>query len=183
MAKELFKLRVIESFKAKKLSSNGKSVLYKPFSVGNTLTAYMDNGSSTPNNYIRVFKTPDGFIIPLIYVQVLGPVGGAKKEKMSKFSGIQEAQVINDKDYYDPNQVKQAGSLISSTTSNKMLESLKKRSKAGTNGALIGAGLGFIYAVAKQKNKWVLITVGAVGGYILGNSLVNLVKDDNKKQI
>jgi hypothetical protein len=180
---QLYKLKAIVSFRAPKRSSSGKSVLYKNFREGQEFTGYLANGSGTPDTMHQVFKTPDGFTIQMNNIHVGGKIGVRPQQRSSSFSGqIEEAQIVNDRDYIDKNQMSRATKLIQSTAGGtRLVDTLKSRSKTAINGGLVGAGVGLIYALAKQKNKWLFLTIGAVGGYILGNSYTNFFKDDNKK--
>lgn len=180
-AKQMYRCKVMISFQSAKKASSGRQVIRKMFTEGQTITAYPDNETSIPTNNMQVFKTADGFYIPLSNLHVIGPIGGSKPKKSSA-DGIEYAQVIEDKDYYNKSQLEKASELMKRSSGGlKIMEITKKKSKATINTALIGAGAGLIYAMAKQKNKWLFLTLGAVGGYILGNAYSNFISDDSKK--
>lgn len=173
----------MENFQAAKRINGGKGVAYKQFKKNQLFTAYPDNQAGLPSNVLKVFKTPDGYMIPMHGIQILGPIGPNPSQRSSNASGhIEDAQIIEATDYYNKEQLNTAGTLFKkSAGGSKILELTRQRSKAAINTAMAGAALGFVYAMAKQKNKWLFITFGAVGGFILGNAYNNFISDDNKK--
>lgn len=178
--RQLYKLKAMENFRAGKRTNGGKGVIYKQFKENQVFSAFPDNAAGVPSNYLKVFKTPDGYMIPLISVQVLGPIN-SNPQSRSQMHDIQDAQIVEESDYYNKEQMRTAGTIFRNAAGgSKIIEFTKQRSKAAINTAMMGAGAGLIYAMATQKNKWLFITIGAVGGFILGNVYNNYVTNDNK---
>lgn len=65
------------------------------------------------------------------------------------------------------------------------LTSLKKKSQSAINGALIGLGIGLVYAMYKGKSKLIFSVLGSIGGLALGSAYHNFINEenDNKSKI
>lgn len=181
-SKQMFRCQVMKNIRAGKKSSNGRSVIYKEFITGQKITASPDNGSGIPSNGMMLFKTPDGFLIPASNIHVIGPLKESSAQKTTRNEEIEYAKVIDDSDYIDKKQFSKTEGLMKKMGGGlKLTELTKSRSKSAINASLIGAGIGLVYALAKRQNKWLFLTIGAVGGYVIGNGYSNFMSDDNKE--
>lgn len=146
---ELFNIRIIDPINAPK-NVNGK-LTFKSYKVDDVVQAYVFNQGSGLN-YLEVFKTVDGFTVPTKNAMVIGSAGT-----------------------FDPNQEITDAEIVTSEQPNvlaptkAMIKGLGERNKYSINGALAGAAVGLIFAMAKQKNKYMYTALGAVAGFALGN--------------
>lgn len=147
---ELFNIQIIEPINAPK-NVNGK-LTFKAYKINDIVQAYVFNQSSSSLNYLEVFKTTDGFTIPQKNAMILSSAGT-----------------------YDPNQEIQEAEIVTNeqpkvlATTKTMIKGLGERNKYSINGALAGAAVGLIFAMAKQKNKYMYTALGAVAGFAIGN--------------
>lgn len=181
--KQMLKCRVLNQVQGVKRTANGQSVLRKTYQQGMVITAYLDNVSPVPGNYMEAYKSPDGFIIPKDALYVEQRLGTKTKKPMSNAAGdIPYATEVSDKDYRDKEKIKKVSSMLSASNGTmKIIDLTKKQSKTQVNASLIGAGLGLVYAMFNQKNKWMFASLGAVAGYVVATAYINTTKDDSKK--
>ena len=164
-----YNCQITRDFKAPK--RNGGSVMYKEFSRNSVIIATPINASSTPTSVLKVFKTVDGLIIPENCVHVLG-----RAKQHSSANGtedIEYAEIVEDKP-------KTMALPTTASLKSGFTDTLKTKSKIAVNGALIGLGIGLVYAMMKQKNKLMFSALGSVGGFFIGNLYNNYINEDKK---
>jgi hypothetical protein len=157
---EVLKCRVIQTFRAPKKVNGGKSLIYKLIKEGSIIEGSYYNQSSSPANYVPVIKTTEGFIVPESHINIIAKVGTSKPKD------FQEAKVVEDVDLLSGEQKSNIKKVTESFSKNFAI-SAKNESKTTVNGAMIGAGIGLIYALMKGQNKLVYSGIGGlIGGYI-----------------
>lgn len=164
-----YNCQITRDFKAPK--RNGGSVMYKELRKNNVIVATPINASSTPNSVLKVFKTTDGYIIPENCVHIL-----SKVKQHSNVNGSEEieyAEIVEDKP-------KTMSLPTPSSIKTGLTQSIQTKSKIAVNGALIGLGVGLVYAMMKQKNKLMFSALGSVGGFFIGNLYNNYINEDKK---
>lgn len=173
---QLFRARIIQPCKGAKRGRSG-DVKYKKYDFNQSISGSISNGSITPDNYVEVFKTPDGYMIPMHCVSIQGPINS---NKTAMNEDIQDAVIIEDNNYVDKKSINKASKMMNMTGG---IFDTSKKTKSAINGGVYGAAAGLIYALVKGKNKYLFLTIGAVGGYILGTAYHNYIKDDSKSKI
>jgi len=159
MEGQLFDLRAIQNFRAPK--KEGGQVVYKAYNQDEIIQGSVHNQASTPANYAEVYKTADGFIILKSNVQVLGP------------ATIQRGAPEKDATLSAP-------SSPAAASVDKIVGSVKKRSSATVKGAMIGAGIGLVFAMFKGKNKLISAAIGAAAGGAIGNAYSKYTGNEDK---
>lgn len=152
---------VISDYSNKK--NNGKN-----FSIGDKISGELIK--STANSNTPLFKTSDGYIIP---IKCLKPI----TNNYSNSNGEDEsyAEVVKDD-----------SKIIKLPKNIKATDFLKKKSKSAVNGSIAGLIVGFGYSLAKGKSKLIFSVLGSVVGFALGtvyNNYINSEEDDNKDSI
>jgi len=152
---------VISDYSNKK--NNGKV-----FKIGNKVSGELIK--STVNSNTPLFKTSNGFIIP---VKCLKPI----TNNYSNSAGDEDtsAEVITDD-----------SKIIKLPKNIKGTDFLKKKSKSAVNGSIAGLIVGFGYSLAKGKSKLIFSVLGSLIGFALGtvyNNYINSEEDDNKDSI
>lgn len=173
---QLLKAKIIQPCKGAKRGRQG-NVSFRNYEFNQTVSGHVTNGSMTPDSYVEVFKTPDGYMIPMHCVSIQGAINNKRRSPEDE---IQEAVIIDESSYINPKTVNKAakmanmsGSIFDTTT----------KTKSAINGGIYGAAAGLIYALVKGKNKYLFLTIGAVGGYILGTAYHNYINDDSKTKV
>jgi len=169
---KVLKCRLTQDFKSSKKIMNGKKLQFKKFVKGEVVTGSTVNHSSTPANYVAVFKTTQGYIIPKSY---LHPIGEARPSS----NDVQEAVVVEDNDYVSQNSINKVKTATANFSGTKLIESAKLRSKYAVNGAIGGLLVGVVYAMVKGGNKFIYGAMGTVLGGFVGNAYTNF-KEDKK---
>jgi len=152
---------VISDYSNKK--NNGKV-----FKIGDKVSGELIK--STVNSNTPLFKTSNGFIIP---VKCLKPI----TNNYSNSAGDEDtsAEVITDD-----------SKIIKLPKNIKGTDFLKKKSKSAVNGSIAGLIVGFGYSLAKGKSKLIFSVLGSLIGFALGtvyNNYINSEEDDNKDSI
>lgn len=175
---ELYKARITNPCKGVKRRKSGQAV-QKQFAFGQTITGRPENGSMTPDSHILIFRTTDGFMLPMHSVNVLGKL---HQDTGVRSEDIEDAVLVEDKATIDPAQIKKIKTMFNASGPVSLQQSIQK-TKSNMYGGMIGAGVGLVYALSKGKNKWLFITIGAVGGYILGTAYHQYFKADDESKI
>lgn len=165
MAEEVLKCRLIQDWRSPKKIMGGKKLTYKLFRTGEVVEGAVFNQSSNPLNYVPVIKTKDGYIIPESYITVIASLSDKKDD-------FQEAQVVENQDLLS-DETKEGIKSVTKNFSNDFINNTKDQSKHMVNGAMIGAGIGLVYALTKGGNKLVLSGIGALLGGFIGKSYYN----------
>lgn len=147
----------------------------KAFRRGQKVVGVVDNIALTPDHQVLALRTKDGYLIPEPFLNVLGAV--EDQGKPSRHDDIEYAEVIEEEDN------KTAGIKDIVKGYNKMKPSniiahTATRSKSAINFALIGGGIGLVYAMLKGKNKLLFGAIGAIGGGFVGNYYGKKIKDN-----
>lgn len=158
----------------------GNGVKKKPFYTGNRVRGVVTNVALTPDSQVLALKTKDGYIIPEPFLNVLGEVNsgnGGQQQATNPYIEDVDAEIIEAK-----SEDKSVKEVYESLKASNIISTNAIKSKRVVNFALIGAGIGLVYALVKGKNKWVFSGVGAVGGGIIGNYVGKKIKENEKTE-
>jgi len=177
---QIFNCQVVQEINAPKRNANG-AMTYKMFRIGQMVN--VKPFKKTLSN-VQMTVTQDGFVIPSSHLRILSST--APNNSQSNFDAqpkngneVEYATIVEDKP-------KTVSLPMNSIVNSDFVSKLKTKSKASVNGAVVGLVAGFVYAIAKGKNKLIFTALGSVGGFFLGSAyssfmnIDNNSKDDNK---
>ena len=155
----------------------GNSVKKKPFRMGSRVRGTVTNIALTPDSQVLALKTKEGYIIPEPFLNILGEVNSKSGQNNNTQSNeIEYAEVVEDK-----SEDKSVSSVIKSMKAADIISTTSIKSKRVVNFALFGAAIGLVYAMMKNGNKLLSISVGAAGGGVIGNYISKKIKDNEGK--
>ena len=147
----------------------------KPFRTGQRVRGTVTNVALTPESQVLALKTKDGWVIPEPFLNIIGEVRTENKNNDSKIEDV-EAEVIEEK-----SENKSIKEVYESLKAADIISTNAVRSKRVVNFALMGAGIGLVYALLRGRSKLLSMTVGAVGGSAVGNYVGKKIKENEKK--
>lgn len=160
--------KMVADFRAPK--DNKGQLVYKLFKNNSSVTVQEFNQASIGNiNFLPVYKTKDGFIIPKSNIMIIG----VEEQPKNDLSSIPEAQIVGNSEF-QPKDLKEKIGNIGSV--NSIIKTEAIRSKYMVNGALIGGIVGLAYAMYKGESKFMFAALGVVGGGFIGKTVQNLTK-------
>lgn len=153
--------------------SEGQNVVYRTYRKNDIIIGNIVNNSDNPFNHSPIFITTDGYRIPLTNI--------AKTTSRRNSEIYQDADVLENKDFYKKDTIKKAAQMSSNFDASKLMESISKKSKYSVNGAFTGAAAGLIYALYYQKPKMTFVAIGVIVGGFIGNRIHSLINENDSK--
>lgn len=176
---QIFNCQVVQEINAPKRNANG-AMTYKMFRIGQKVDT--KPLSRTMSN-VQMMVTQDGFVIPSSHLRILNRA--TQNNSRSNFDASAQNKSENEVEYATvvEDKPKVYSLPMNNVVNSDFVSKLKTKSKASVNGAVIGLVAGFVYAVAKGKNKLIFTAIGSVGGFFLGSAYSNFMNiDENSKK-
>lgn len=145
-----------------------QSVGKKPFRRGTRIRGVVTDIALTPDSQVLALKTKDGYLIPEPFLNVLGAVEDDAFSSRSAHDDIQDAEIVEEREY-TTDKTKSVMDVYNSIKASDIVSRNSKKSKHAVNFALIGGGLGLVFALLRGKSKWIYMAGGVIAGGMVGN--------------